>query len=153
MKKLMIVAAVALAAVCSQAASFKWSASGVKGPDGETPYTGTATLYAYLATATEADAFSVATQGMTDGSIKASSSLFDDSRFVNGSDYNFYYTMTDAATGKTWTSGPVTEMAQALSTPTLKFYETGSWSGVPEPTSGLLLLLGGAGLALRRRRA
>ena len=34
--------------------------------------------------------------------------------------------------------------------------ESGSWttySSVPEPTSGLLLLLGVAGLALRRRRA
>ena len=31
--------------------------------------------------------------------------------------------------------------------------ETAQWSSVPEPTSGLLLLLGVAGLALRRRRA
>ena len=29
----------------------------------------------------------------------------------------------------------------------------GSWTAVPEPTSGLLMLLGMAGLALRRRRA
>lgn len=30
---------------------------------------------------------------------------------------------------------------------------TGGWQAIPEPTSGLLLLLGVAGLALRRRRA
>ena len=30
---------------------------------------------------------------------------------------------------------------------------SGSWQSIPEPTSGLLLLLGVAGLALRRRRA
>jgi len=29
----------------------------------------------------------------------------------------------------------------------------GAWTAVPEPTSGLLLLLGVAGLALRRKRA
>ena len=32
-------------------------------------------------------------------------------------------------------------------------YTTGGWYAVPEPTSGLLMLLGMAGLALRRRRA
>lgn len=33
------------------------------------------------------------------------------------------------------------------------FQGAGKWSAVPEPTSGLLMLLGMAGLALRRRRA
>ena len=35
----------------------------------------------------------------------------------------------------------------------LSFAATGTWAAVPEPTSGLLMLVGLAGLALRRRRA
>ena len=36
---------------------------------------------------------------------------------------------------------------------TLGAWSTSGWQSVPEPTSGLLLLIGVAGLALRRRRA
>ena len=32
-------------------------------------------------------------------------------------------------------------------------FDAGTWTAVPEPTSGLLLLLGVAGLALKRKRA
>jgi hypothetical protein len=32
-------------------------------------------------------------------------------------------------------------------------YQSKDWAAVPEPTSGLLLLLGVAGLALRRKQA
>ena len=158
MKKLMIAAAIVCAAALSQAASFKWSASDVFGPDEVTPYSGTATLFAYLddGSHTAADAFAVDTTTMSDGEIKLSANVFSDERLVVGNAYAFFYTMETTYQGKdwTWTSGLLDKQtAQLSSTPGLKFYEEGSWSSVPEPTSGLLLLLGVAGLALRRRRA
>ena len=160
MKKLMIAAAIVCVAALSQAAQFKWSASGVVGPDELTPYSGSAALYAYLAdgSQTAADAVQVSSATMSSGSIALSSTLFDGGeKLVVGKQYNFFYTMETSYQGKdwTWTSGETMATAQSNSTPNLKFFETGAWttSAIPEPTSGLLLLLGVAGLALRRRRA
>ena len=61
------------------------------------------------------------------------------------------YIMSDAATQATFSG---TDQATKLSFGTDQFAGK-SWQAiaVPEPTSGLLLLLGVAGLALRRRRA
>lgn len=58
-----------------------------------------------------------------------------------------------AVVASTWqVSGLVNDSSSiAASTANLSF--TGNFTAVPEPTSGLLMLLGVAGLALRRRRA
>lgn len=74
------------------------------------------------------------------------------------------FVLTDADTGRAmWyleNSASVAAKAGAtkntLGNLSLKIGGTGdatSWTAVPEPTSGLLMLLGMAGLALRRRRA
>ena len=61
------------------------------------------------------------------------------------------YIMSDAITQSTYSG---TDPAKALSFGETQFADK-SWQAiaVPEPTSGLLLLLGVAGMALRRRRA
>ena len=151
MKKLVILATVALVAACSQAASFKWSASGVQNFAGTGAYSGTATLYAIIGGVDTV----VDTQTMSGGAIAAASSVFSNDALVAGTTYNFYYTMEDDA-GNTFTSATKSSKAQATATPVIGFLATGSWtpgSSIPEPTSGLLVLLGVAGLALRRRRA
>ena len=142
----MILAAVVIVAACSQAASFRWTASGVKDAQGTDSYSGTATLYAIISgTATVVD-----TQSMSGGSIAAST--FNNSSLLAGTKYDFYYTMEDAS-GNTFKSGTKSALAQQTATVPLSFLASGEWTVAPEPTSGLLMLLGMAGLALRRRRA
>ena len=154
MKKLLILAALLVAGVAANAASFKWTAANIYGSDGVTKFSGTASLYAegidgviYAAT-------------VTSGAINATAGTFETTKTTVGQDYNFYFVIEDG--GKTFTSATVTAPTQATSTQAIGFgnmasqtQNSSNWSGsaVPEPTSGLLMLLGMAGLALRRRHA
>jgi len=65
-------------------------------------------------------------------------------------DPNKYYTIADTLTGRAETGDAVVTANMSISQSTLS---GGEWTAVPEPTSGLLLLLGMAGLALKRKRA
>ena len=154
MKKVMIVMALALATAVANAASFKWSAANIYGPDGTTKWSGAVTLYC-----AEVASFSQ-TKTAASGVIKATDTEFTDSVFVAGNDYNFYFTIE--SDGKTFTSQTISASAQASDSPTIQFGNMASrtqnasnWgggSGVPEPSSALLLLMGGAMLALRRKQ-
>ena len=148
MKKLIILAAVAVVAACSQAASFKWGASGVMDATGTSAYTGEAKLYAII----DGVDTLVDTTTMSGGAIAANSNVFTNDKLIGGTTYNFYYTMEDDK-GNVFTSVTKSSRAQATATPQIGFLAGGSWAAVPEPTSGLLLLLGVAGLALRRKHA
>ena len=73
--------------------------------------------------------------------------------------YSFYYVLKDGGNQLT-SATSTTYTALETGAPTIGFgnqatYTStpGNWAAVPEPTSGLLMLLGVAGLALRRKRA
>ena len=151
MKKILILAAAIVACVAANAASFRWSGVNVYGAGGTSKYTGTATLYAVIGgSATE-----VSTAAVNAGAITATT--FSNDSLVGGNVYDFYFVITDG--GKSFSSAHVSATAQATSTSTIAFANQGpatqnasNWQVVPEPTSGLMLLLGVAGLALKRKR-
>lgn len=167
MKKLLILAAAIVAGVAANAASFKWTGANIYDHTGTTKYTGTASIYAYLTTETVADAVKVIDVGVTAGTIKDGSTTgytYNWTAADSTKSYNFYMVIEDGDyTFDSSISDPqVIKLgaAQATGTTTVGFANmatatqaAGNWQSVPEPTSGLLMLLGMAGLALKRKRA
>ena len=149
MKKLIILAAVIVAGVAANAASFKWSAANVYASNGVDKFTGSALIYA---TGVED---SIATASVSAGTLSYTG---DWAGAVVGNNYDFYFVIED--NGKAFTSATKTAPAQATTTQTVAFgnqttatKNASNWAAVPEPTSGLLMLLGLAGLALKRKHA
>jgi len=166
MKKLLVLAAVVAMATASQAASYIWgfSSGEIEGPaasycdaDGFL-VGGTAYLYiagSLVATADQdAEGFNF---GVFDGSNPASSDAVSSTA---GQAYTLVLRTDDGAYEITYsgTSTSYEVVGMGTSTTIMNLVDTtaytaGSWAAAPEPTSGLLMLLGMAGLALRRRRA
>lgn len=200
MKKLMVIAAVAVSAICSQAATVSWTCTNVSGPDGKALGTGHAYLFMVPVTSGKADTTSWA--GLDGKGLEAMTAA------LAGADWDYKFSDLTGATAGTWTYTStqkvtlptnedlgVDKQAGQKWSPYLVIFNTdtvtadskymvttaangatvmddsagttkqfllgnqstasGTWYavGTPEPTSGLLLLLGFAGLALKRKRA
>lgn len=181
MKKLIIALAAITVAALSQAASVDWSVAGKTfAPSGDDPATN-GRAKNYLVYAFSASDYSTVTAALSAGKVSDAIALsVSNARTtatgaaggsisgVTGSTYDMFlvafdtYSAADAGidTAKNYivsaTLTASTYEPPATGTPlsyTSANFGSGSWAAVPEPTSGLLLLLGMAGLALKRKRA
>ena len=178
MKKLMtIMATVALAACAHAAVAVTWqTGTGVKDVKGDAFTASTTGYTAAIVYSTKADMSEVFDAGgqLTDTTYSTKGGMgftgVTGANFAPGTYYS-RITITEDATGKTWTSGigSFTIAEGATAGPTANFttganmggssligsttYETPSGGGAPEPTSGLLLLVCAGLLGLRREMA
>ena len=177
MKKLLVAAAIACAAVVSQAATVNWGISGVKAEGNTAPTAGWAVMAFYTDVGAGSAAIESAIKAGTAGSLAFETTTLSvalGSGRVGAHDkdvaaiadtsknYDMYFVVfNNADATKATEYAMVSDPNKAYSGMAGKFTASGTFSAstpwqtasVPEPTSGLLMLLGVAGLALRRRRA
>ena len=175
MKKLIIAAAIVCAAVVSQAAAVGWNCAGAtnfKGGDysifvvGMNGVTGTDQIKAIVAAggleAASAYAFGGDVVNSSGAATKASGSSGKSITWTGPGEENysaFIFVQDVDGEFASYTDVKSITMADNSTSKTFQFqnqataFTANKFAVAPEPTSGLLLLLGVAGLALRRRRA
>ena len=173
MRKLIIGICVAVLGIAAQAASVNWSANAIQSSPDATVGTGwlvqiysadvgfsydaanagTISTWASGSTVAAGATFrAVGTGTQTDGTTASYYIvIYDASTVADAKNYivSDVVSVTTAANGAT---ANLAFGAMSASNASNKFLNS-SWQAVPEPTSGLLMLVGLAGLALRRRRA
>ena len=165
MKKLVLAVIVGCIATIVQASSVNWSITQIKGMDGNLIG---ATTDKYTAVVTFYDAEGTAIAGATSTSTKSTAMSGMSGSWTGAAISTTYFAdivITDSA-GNTLSSDKAQFVTSAAATYSINFSNgtgfsektakvdyAGGWVAAPEPTSGLLLLLGVAGLALKRKRA
>ena len=170
MKKLIIAAAIACAAAVSQASSVNWGLSSAV--DATTYATGTAYLICIDNLAKPSLTADTAAAWYKDNSASLSGKALFSGSVTDGA-INSVVSKDEAIGRKNYwlvivagdeKNFAVSTTTKALNITTSALTVTAKWDGasqmasfattsVPEPTSGLMLLLGIAGLALKRKRA
>ena len=176
MKKLIIAAAMICAAAFAQAATVNWTISGVKAEGDTAPSVGWAVMVFYTEVGAGSGAIESAIAAGTAGSLAFESSTLAVSMSKGkvaahdvavagitdtSKNYDFYFVVfNDADPASATKYAMQSALNKEYSSMAGKYTVSSTFSSstpwtetVPEPTTGLLVLLGVAGLALRRRRA
>ena len=178
MKKLIIAAAMVCAAAFAQAATVNWSISNVKDADGNAPTAGWAVMAFYTEVGAGSSAIEAAIASKTAGALafdvqelkvsmrkgKYGPADVSVAALDTSKNYDMYFVVfnnADATAATKYTM--MSDLNKEYSSLNANYkgsgnFSSATWSDVPapvipEPTTGLLVLLGVAGLALRRRRA
>jgi len=167
MKKTIIAAAICCATATLQAASVDWSATATSTYNGLTMYLLTSIEASYASVAALETAavdagvvaksgkvYSVAKRTATDDKITGSANYYLAVLDTSDATKLHYMDVTTTMREKVYQApNPTPGTFSVAFADVLASATTATVAPVPEPTSGLMLLLGVAGLALRRKRA